>query len=105
VGVENAGQGQITQFPGVSPQGFYSTGLPGSEGITAAATAGPVVGTPVVSVPFASSQPAASRPVIAVTSGDTFSASDDLAVHVGTPLLPAGADTTGIGGGHAGHRP
>jgi hypothetical protein len=85
---------------------YASTGAGGSPGTSAAATAGPVVGSPaVLSGPYQSSQlPIAHVPV---HSGDTSAFSDDVPVHA-SPLLPGDPApylSTGAGTGHAGHVP
>jgi hypothetical protein len=103
---ENSGTGEITQFPGPDPGAYYSTGLDGSSSPdVASATAGPVVGTPVVSSVYVSSQLPEGQVTLPVTSGDTSGFSDDQPVHA-SPLLPgaAYAAETGIGHGHTGHR-
>ena len=91
---------------GVDPGPFYSTGAPGSPGITAQETAGPVVGRPVVSVPFASSQVPENMPTVAVTSGDTSAMSSDAPVpSTGDPMTGLKLDfiaSTGAGACHAG---
>jgi hypothetical protein len=79
---------------------------PGSPGVTAGESAGPVVGNPVVTAPFTSSQ--APQPTVAVTAGDTSAFSDDRPIHDNTPLLPGGTvgnspDRTGAGEGKANH--
>jgi hypothetical protein len=102
IGVTNGDGGAL---PGrqmnLDTSSWYFTGLGGSEGISAAATHGGLVGSPVVSVPFASSQVPESKPTLPVTAGDSSGMSDDLAVHESF-LIPSHADSTGIGGGHAG---
>jgi hypothetical protein len=99
---ENSGQGRITNFYGIGTAGLYSTGAgEGSESPNVpSATAGPVIGTPAVSLLAASSQVPENRPTLAVTSGDTCGFSDDQPVHGGTFLCPPGADVTGAGLGH-----
>jgi hypothetical protein len=90
-------------MPGITNP--MSTGLGGSSSPdVAAATAGPVVGTPVVSSVYVSSQLPEGRPTLPVTSGDSSGFSDDRPIHE-SPLLPgsAYAAETGIGHGHAGH--
>jgi hypothetical protein len=79
--------------------GWYSTGYPGSPSPDQApATAGPVVGRPVVSAPFGSSQLPENMPRLPVTSGDTSGFSDDLPVHESF-LVPSHSDVTGAGKG------
>jgi hypothetical protein len=84
--------------------GYASTGAPGSPGDTAAQTAGPVIGSPVVSVPFASSQLPANMPRLDVTAGDTSGMSSDQPVGDGFSTLsgvsPAAMSTTGAGQGN-----
>jgi hypothetical protein len=86
-----------------------STGASGSTGVTAGETAGGVVGTPVVSVPFATSQLPAMRPTIEVLSGDTSAFSSDNPIN-GGPLQPGPLSgpgsyiDTGAGSG-SGHSP
>jgi hypothetical protein len=98
--------GYQDQVPGLPPRNSHDYGTaPGTVGIDPAATDGPVVGTPVVSVPFASSQPAEGRPRLSVTSGDTSAFSDDQPVHDGTAFMaggdtPVGPAETGAGRGH-----
>jgi hypothetical protein len=75
---------------GLSPA-IAQTGAPGSPGITAAETAGPEVGRPVVSVPGASSQVPESMPRLSVTAGDTSAMSSD------APVPPGGDPLTGLG--------
>lgn len=88
---------------------YGSTGAPGSVGVTAAATAGPVVGTPQVTSVWQSVQ-AAPPPEVPVHSGDTSSFSDDTPIHQ-SPLLPsdpAAYLSTGAGMGTdvtSGHHP
>jgi hypothetical protein len=93
----------IDEYPG--GQAPTGTGAPGSEGITAAQSFGPVVGTPIVSIPGVSSQLAEGRPTLAVQSGDTSAFSSDRPVNPG-PLLPdwQGASETGAGAGRV-HAP
>jgi hypothetical protein len=98
---ENSGTGEITQFFGMAPSGYYMTGMGGSVGVLATDTAGGVVGNPQVSLPLASSQVPSNRPTLAVTAGDTSSMSDDQPVHESF-LIPSHSGTTGIGGGSYG---
>lgn len=87
-------------FPGID------TGIPsapGSPGVTNQ-TAGPLVGSPVVSNPYASAQVPSNVPVQAVYAGDTSSMSDDLPVHpdaLNGQQDAAAMLTTGAGGGRA----
>lgn len=92
-------------FPGIVSGTESKFRPPGSQGITAPATAGPVVGTPVVSTPGMSSQPAEGRPTLPVTSGDTSSMSDDLPAHASVLVPGPESDllSTGAGDGRAGH--
>jgi hypothetical protein len=80
------------------------SGAPGSEGISAAETAGPELGRPVVSNPYGSSQVAANMPTVQVLAGDTCSLSSDAPVPSsgGDPLTGLGLDaiaSTGAGQG------
>jgi cytochrome c1 len=99
----NDGIGNPVQdpFPGISAGADSSA--PGSSGASASQTSGPVVGSPVVSVPGASSQVPASRPTVTVTAGDTSGMSDDLPAHA-SQIMPGPAPdylSTGAGGGRA----
>lgn len=100
-------------LPGETPFGMSAaiaqTGAPGSQGVTAAESAGPVIGSPVVSVPFASSQLPGSRPTLDVVSGDTCSSSADAPVPAsgdpmtGLSLAQVTQTGSGLGSGHAVH--
>jgi hypothetical protein len=74
-------------LPGQAPFGMggaiANTGAPGTEGISAATTAGAEVGHPTVTDPGSSSQ--APQPTVTVLAGDTCSLSSDSPV-------PAGGD-------------
>jgi hypothetical protein len=87
--------------------GIASTGAPGSAGDTAAQTQGPVIGSPVVSIPGASSQVPANMPAVPVGAGDTSGMSSDQAVGDNFTAISgdaaAGLSATGAGEGHAGH--
>ena len=72
-------------FPGLDT-GIPSL-APGSPGVSADETAGPLLASPVISVPGASSQLAESKPVLSVYAGDTSSFSDDEAAHA-SPIMP-----------------
>ena len=89
-----------SKFFGGNGAAYASTGAPGTEGITAAESAGPVVGSPVISAPFGSSQVPANMAHVDVVSGDTSAFSSDRPVNPG-PLLPdwQGASVTGAGSG------
>jgi hypothetical protein len=99
----NDGEHAVTSNFGVPlPDG---TGAPGTVGVSAAATAGGLVGSPQVSVPFGSSQVPGNMPRVPVYGGDTSSFSDDLAAHA-SPIVAAPQDallSTGAGDGAAGH--
>ena len=98
--------GPASKFFAAVPQG---TGAAGSSTPDPESTAGPVIGNPVVSVPYASSQVPANMPQQAVTSGDTSGMSSDSPVPAsGDPLTGVSlADVTqtgaGQGSGHAPH--
>ena len=101
---QNQQYGTGASLFGQDAAAYASTGAPGSPGITAEMDAGPVVGRPVVSVPFTSSQVPENMPTVAVTSGDTCAMASDAPVpSTGDPLtgLTLGfiADT-GAGAGH-----
>jgi hypothetical protein len=85
-----------------------STGAPGSAVPGPEVSAGPVVGTPEISVPGASSQLAANRPTTDVMAGDTCAMSADSPVPAsGDPLTGlslAMVTETGAGQG-SGHQP
>src|SRR2546429_664718 len=84
-------------FPGIRPWGNRP---PGSAGDLASQSAGPVVGSPVVSAPYGSSQLPANRPALAVKSGDTSSMSSDQAAQ-SSPISPGPSSAytdTGAGG-------
>src|SRR5712692_9572712 len=96
------GSGYVDRLPGVGEFDSRSMTAPGTDGLSASDTFGPVVGDPVVSVPFASSQPAEGRPRLEVTSGDTSGMSNDDAVPEPSLFLPVtGAGETGAGRGAA----
>lgn len=98
-------QYEVSQF-GLDASAYTSSGAPGSPGVTAGMTAGPVVGTPVVSVPGASSQLSESVPRLPVTSGDTSGMSSDAPVPAGgdplTGLSLGQVTLTGAGSGSVG---
>jgi hypothetical protein len=93
--------------PGMTPFGtseaIAHTGAPGTPGITAAESAGPVVGTPVVSDGWASAQVPANLPTVEVLAGDSSGMSSDAPVPAGgDPLTGLGLDaiaSTGAGSG------
>lgn len=89
-------------FPGIDSgaQGRYRS--PGSPGDSPSESAGPVVGSPVISAPYGSSQLPANRPTLAVTSGDTSGMSSDQAAQA-SPITPGPASAftdTGAGAGN-----
>jgi hypothetical protein len=96
---------------GLSPA-IGHTGAPGSQS-NPDASYGPVIASPVVSIPGASSQVAANMPRLPVTTGDTVGMSSDSVVPVpgGDPLTGLGVDflaSTGAGQGTSiteGHHP
>jgi hypothetical protein len=76
---------------------YASTGAPGTEGVTAGVTSGPVVGSPPVTIVYQSVQ-AQPPPPVAVHSGATTAFSDDQPLHQ-SPLLPHAAEASSTGAG------
>jgi hypothetical protein len=95
--------GQYQRPPFGISQGAASTNAPGSAGVQASDSYGPVVGTPVVSVPGASSQVAASMPRASVVAGDTCSSSADAVVPGTDPLTGLGLSDIASMGPHPDH--
>jgi hypothetical protein len=83
-------------IPGIAvPEG---TGAPGNQGITAAAPAGPQIGTATVTPPYGQARDATLVPVY---NGDSAGSADDVPAHV-SPLTPGpldGYQSTGAGRG------
>src|SRR5262249_10189052 len=79
---------------------YASTGAPGTEGVSAGALTGPVVGYTPVTFVYQSVQPQP-PPHVPVHSGATTAFSDDEPLHQ-SPLLPeaAAASSTNAGSGH-----
>lgn len=101
----NPGNEVRPSFPGLPlPAG---TGAPGSQGDTAAESAGTQVGDPIVSNPYGSSQVPENMPRVSVLSGDTSGMSSDQAVQA-SPITPGPASqylSTGAGSGSGAHYP
>jgi len=100
-----------SQF-GLDTSAYASTGAAGSPSAgdsPPGAGGGPVIASPVVSVPYASSQIPASMPRIPVVAGDTTASSTDTVIPPrGDPmtgLSEAQVTTTGAGLGTAEHMP
>ena len=79
---QNQQYGAGASLFGQDASAYASTGAPGTAGITAEMDAGPVVGLPVVSMPFTSSQVPENMPTVAVTSGDTCAMASDAPVPI-----------------------
>jgi hypothetical protein len=74
--------------------GYADSNAPGSPGVqdqAAGVGGGPVIATPVVSIPGASSQLAENMPHLPVTTGDTAGMTSD------APVPPGGDPLTGLG--------
>jgi hypothetical protein len=89
-------------FPGIKAAGTLT---PGSTGITATATAGPVVGSPRVGPTGLPDGAGRGREQVPVHSGDTSGMSDDLAAHASVIAVGPEEDymATGAGDGSTGH--
>jgi hypothetical protein len=74
-------QYDVPFFPGIDSGAQGRFRAPGSAGITAEATAGGEVGTPVVTDQYGSSQVPANLPRVSVMSGDTSGMADDQPAH------------------------
>lgn len=88
-------------FPGLMDP--CHSGAPGSQGADWHESAGPTVGSPIVSVVGVSSQLPEGRPTMSVESGDTSGMSDDQAAHQDVLMAgPASGNLsyTDTGAGH-----
>jgi hypothetical protein len=97
---------QYTDRPFTLGGDYASTGLGGSPGDMPSQTEGPLVGSPVVSVPGATSQVAGMMPRLPVLAGDTSAMSSDQAVGDNFTTISgasqAALTATGSGTGHVG---
>jgi hypothetical protein len=91
---------QYTDPPFGLSKAIAQTGAPGSPGVQASQTFGPVIGNPVISLPGFSSQLPEGRPTLPVAAGDTCSSSADAPVPGMDPLTGLSlADVTQTGAG------